>query len=348
MDGTDRDLGWEDVGQGSGTAKAPDFASAAVISGLGAAAGSLGGQMGEASSVPGSGPISDAVTSAMVNHFASEFTKGSLSLWPQFAQTARRYFNVSHGYVLRKALWQLVPTNSLKKKSTDGELGRDKDWTARMYEGLEVDIEEPDMYIPTMGFCTYVLLCGMIKGLQAEFHPDVLYTYISFAVITLVIEVALAKAALFMAGAVNAPVFDLAALFGYKYFYLCLQLVIGIFLAAQGFFYHLIALGLVGACSFALFQSLRRLARMQPAVGQECVAHVHDVFIKVLPVMQALAYYLLLPSWPKPAAVALEAAVASAGAASPVIAATSAPMAAAAATIADVITTILPAAAATA
>merc|ERR1719183_3445412 len=105
------------------------------MSGFGAATGSLSGQVGEASGAPGSGlGVSDAVTSAMVNHFASELTKGSLSLWPQFVQTARRYFNVSHGYVLRKALWQLAPTASLKKKSTEGELGCEKEWTVRMYE----------------------------------------------------------------------------------------------------------------------------------------------------------------------------------------------------------------------
>lgn len=241
------------------------------------------------------------MTSAMVNHFATELTKGSLSLWPQFVLTARRYFNVSHGYILRKALWQLAPVTNPKKKSSDGEIGRDKDWTVRMYEGLEVEIEEPDMYIPVMGFATYVLLCGMIKGLQEQFHPDVLYSYISFAVIILALEVIVAKAALFMAGAVNAPVFDIAALFGYKFFYLCLQLICGLIFGrghAEGFLYHIFAFALMGSCGVALFQSLRRLARMQPALGQECVQHVHDIFIKVLPVMQLLAYYLLLPTWP--------------------------------------------------
>lgn len=332
MDGADRDLGWEDIGdaQGNGGNAATKTAPAGPMGGFGLPAGALG-------EGPGGAAISDAMTSAMVNHFASEFTKGSLSMWPQFVQTARRYFNVSHGYVLRKAAWQLVPTNTLKKKSTDGELGAEKDWTTRMYEGLEVDIEEPDMYIPAMAFATYVLLCGMIKGLQESFHPDVLYSCISFAIIILVLEVTVAKAALFMAGAVNAPVFDLAALFGYKFLYLCLHCMFGLLLSAQGFFFHILGLALVGSCGFALFQSLRRLARMQPMQGQECVQHVHDVFIKVLPGMQALAYYLLLPSWPKYAVA--EAAVAAAKTFD-----TEAPPAAAveamAATVASITTTI--------
>jgi len=341
MDGADRDLGWEDVSPpGASANSATATVAAAAMSsmgGFGTAGGSLAGQVGEAGSVMGNPQISDAVTSAMVNHFATELTKGSLSLWPQFVLTARRYFNVSHGYILRKVLWQLVPTTSLKKKSTDGEIGRDKDWTVRMYEGLEVEIEEPDMYIPVMGFATYVLLCGMIKGLQEQFHPDILYTYISFAVIILVLEVTVAKAALFMAGAVNAPVLDIAALFGYKFLYLCLQLISGMVFGgghAEGVLYHIIALALMGSCGFALFQSLRRLARMQPALGQECVQHVHEVFIKVLPVMQLLAYYLLLPTWPK--RIALEVVAAGAVAAKTGGAGT----APAAAIAAEVITTI--------
>eukprot|EP00435_Cladocopium_sp_Y103_P035555 s868_g9.t1 len=90
MDGTDKDLGWEDVG-GRGVAGRP------------AVGGSLEGNN-----------ISDAVTSAMMNQFARELTTNSLSLWPQFVQTTRRYFNVHHGYVLRKILWQLIPFHRLK------------------------------------------------------------------------------------------------------------------------------------------------------------------------------------------------------------------------------------------
>eukprot|EP00439_Symbiodinium_sp_Y106_P080722 s1629_g19.t1 len=91
MDGTDKDLGWEDVG---------------------ARGGAPGGNMAGRSGLPGkveAPNISDAVTSAMMNQFARELTSSSLSLWPQFVQIARRYFNVHHGYVLRKLLWQLMP-----------------------------------------------------------------------------------------------------------------------------------------------------------------------------------------------------------------------------------------------
>jgi len=244
----------------------------------------------------------------MVNHFAQEITKGSTNFLPAFLASARRYFNVSHGYVLKKCLWQLVPTNSLKKKSSDGELGAEKDWTARVYEGLEVDIEEPDLYIPTMGFVTYVLLCGIIRGLQDSFHPDVISSNITFATVALVLETGIAKAILFTGGAVNTPTLDLAILLGYKFFYLSLHLIFGLFLGwghkPSGFIFSILALGLLVSCCVALWQSLRRLARMQPSVGQECVSDIHKLIIKALPVGQVLIYYCLLPTWPPPAQLA--------------------------------------------
>lgn len=261
--------------------------------------------MGQISSGGGEGSagLSDAVTSAMVNHFARELTQGSLSLWPQFVHSAKQYFNVTHGYVLRKALWQLVPLTSMKKKAGEGELGAEKDWTVRLYEGLEVDVEEPDLYIPTMGFVTYVILCGLVRGLQEQFHPDTISSTMTFAVVALVVETTIAKSVLFMSGAVNAPVVDLAALLGYKFFYLSLQLLLGLLLGygrrPSGVFYNLLAMGLHVSCGVALWQALRRLPRMQPAHGQECMADVHKHLMKGLPVMQLLVCWCLLPSWPR-------------------------------------------------
>lgn len=282
-DGTDRDLGWEDVSGNINSGSSSGAHTAAI-----------------GAEVPG---LSDAVTSAMVNHFARELTSSSMSLWPQFMQTVRKYFNVTHGYVLRKMLWQLFPSLSMKKKSAEGELGEDKDWTARVVDGLEVDLEEPDMYIPTMGFVTYVVLYGMVRGLQDNFSPEVLSATITFTLVALIFETTVVKAILFMSGAVNTPTVDLFGLLGYKLFYLSVYLFFGLLLGRgyrpTGFIFTLISLGLNLSCGVALWQALRRLARMQPSHGPECMTDLYSMSIKGLPVFQALVCWLLLPSWPK-------------------------------------------------
>jgi len=330
MDGNDKDFGWEDVGPTM-------IGSGQIGSQLG---GQLGGQlagaaisgaMAGAAGEGGEGAMSDAVTNAMISHLTREFSKGSMSLFPQWVSIARQYFNVTHGYVLRKMAWQLVPLPSTKKKSTEGEIGGEKDWTSRMFEGLEVDIEEPDLYIPSMGFVTYVLLCGLIRGLQDEFTPDVLSAAINFAVVLLVVEAAVIKGVLFTAGAVNAPVADLVSLLSYKYFYLSLQLIFGLILGwghkPSGFLYPLLALGLFVSCGVALWQALRRLTRMQPSMGQECVTDLHKTLIKAVPVIQALVCWTLLPSWPKVQVVSVNAALKVVTAAPAAVAASAAPVA---------------------
>lgn len=287
MSGSDRDLGWEDVGQQRQSA------------GSGFGSFSVSGQMGTGSDTSG---ISDAVTSAMVNHFARELTQGSISLWPQLVLSARQYFNVTHGYVLRKAMWQLMPLTSMKKKFGDGELEGEKDWTVRVHHGLEVDVEEPDLYIPTMGFITYVLLCGVVRGIQEQFSSDTLSSTMSFAVVALVLETAVTKIGLVMCGAINAHVVDLVALLGYKFFYLSVQLMLGLLLGAggrPGFLYNLLSLGLHISCGVALWQALRRLARMQAHGGQECMGDMHKLVIKAVPMLQVVVCWILLPSWPK-------------------------------------------------
>eukprot|EP00928_Gymnodinium_smaydae_P033672 TRINITY_DN24056_c0_g1_i1.p1 TRINITY_DN24056_c0_g1~~TRINITY_DN24056_c0_g1_i1.p1 ORF type:complete len:370 (+),score=74.54 TRINITY_DN24056_c0_g1_i1:112-1110(+) len=320
MDDKDRDLGWEEVGlqQGSLT-------------------GQMGGSVGS-SDLQAALPV-DAVTGAMVSHFAREITQGGLSIWPQFMNTARRYFAVTHGYVLRKMVWQLLPMPVPKKKH--GELGGSQDWSARVYEGLEVNVEEPDLYIPTMSFVTYVLLCGIVRGIQEQFQPDVLSATVTFALCMLALELVAFKAVLMLSGA-SPPTIDLAAVLAYKYFYLSLQIIFGLVLGwgwkPTGFFYYLISVALTASCGAALWQTLRRVPRLQPAHGQECAPDLYGTVIRGLPILQAAVCYLLMPTWPPRrqvvaavaavAAPAVQAAAAAAATAAPQVASVAAKVAA--------------------
>lgn len=239
-----------------------------------------------------------------MSHLAREFTQSSISIWPQFVQTVQQYFNVTHGYVLRKILWQLVPLQSIKKKKFgDGDLATGhKDWTVRSFHGIEMELEEPDLYIPTMGFITYIVLCGVVRGIQEQFSSDTLSATMSFAVAALVLETTTTKIALFMTGAVNASTMDLVAVLGYKFFYLSLQLLIGLILGLggrPGFFHTVLSLCLHASCAVALWQALQRLARTQASVGQDYLPDMHKLIIKAVPLLQLVVCYILLPSWPK-------------------------------------------------
>eukprot|EP00403_Amphidinium_massartii_P001467 CAMPEP_0178373858 /NCGR_PEP_ID=MMETSP0689_2-20121128/2079_1 /TAXON_ID=160604 /ORGANISM="Amphidinium massartii, Strain CS-259" /LENGTH=355 /DNA_ID=CAMNT_0019993813 /DNA_START=45 /DNA_END=1112 /DNA_ORIENTATION=- len=286
---------------------------------LKAASGHLAGAASAAALASATGGDADAVTSAMVQHLAREFTAGSLSMWPQFVQGARRYFSVNHGYVARKLLWLAAPMPTSKRKS-EGEIVEKKDWSSRVFEGLEVDMEEPDMYLPLMGFVTYVLLCGVTLGLQERFQPDVLSATVTYAVTLLVLEVSAVKAVLFMTGASAAPTFDLVAILGYKYCYVAVQLAAGLFLGfgqrPSGFLYTILTLALYGSCSAALWQTFRKLQRMHPVqgAGQEGAVEIHALAIKIIPIAQVVMCWLLIPSWPRADAASSAAGAVAAGA----------------------------------
>merc|ERR1712137_1020185 len=242
------------------------------------------------------------MTSAMVDHLAREFTQNSLSMWPQIVHIARRYFSVNHGYVLRKLLWQLFPMPFSKKKAVDSEINANKDWTIRTINGLEVDVEEPDMYIPVMGFVTFVLLHSLMQGLQEQFHPGDLSKTITYIVAILAVEVSLAKIALLLLGAMSCSLLDLLALLGYKFFHLSVLILTGLVLGTgkkpEGFLYILISFCLVGSCATALFQALRRFSRIKLSSGQTGLIDNSQIFVKALPILDVFVCWLLLPKWP--------------------------------------------------
>lgn len=66
------------------------------------------------------------------------------------------------------------------------------DWSIKYSQDEPVqpkyDTNAPDLYIPAMGYLTYVLLVGYVLGLRNAFSPDALATTASSALVWLVLE----------------------------------------------------------------------------------------------------------------------------------------------------------------
>lgn len=280
------------------------------------------GQMGadQGWAVLGMATPGEAATGALVQHFAREVSATTFSLWPQFLRVSRKYFNVNHGYVLHKIAWQIVPLPQVRPgASSTGELGcSDHRYGVRISEGLEMAHEEPDMYIPLMGFVTYVLLCGLARGLVGEFHPDVLSSITSFAAVMMTLEVLAAKGMMYIAGAMTAPALDILALLGYKYMYLSLVLFVG-FVLGPGIVYNLFFLVQCGCSAFAFVKAIEKIPRMQPTEGHVAVqletnfgpiSNLHVIVVRAIAVAQIFVCWILAPSWPKTVAKIAAAKVA--------------------------------------
>jgi hypothetical protein len=74
------------------------------------------------------------------------------------------------------------------------------------------------MYIPTMAFVTYILLCTVLAGLRGSFHPELLGSITTTAMAVVIFEILCLKVAMYILSISNeSQLLDLVAYSGYKF-----------------------------------------------------------------------------------------------------------------------------------
>ncbi|MCJ1401643.1 hypothetical protein MMC11_004860 [Xylographa trunciseda] len=140
------------------------------------------------------------------------------------------YFNVTTSYVLRKLVlvlfpWRHKPWSRQQRPSTTGS----QDPSSYSYYFLppREDLNSPDMYIPVMAFVTYVLLSALLAGLRGSFHPEVMGTTFTYALLVVVFEILILKLGTYLLAITNeSQLLDLIAYSGYKFVGVIVTLVI--------------------------------------------------------------------------------------------------------------------------
>mmetsp|Transcript_129252 Transcript_129252/g.314008 ORF Transcript_129252/g.314008 Transcript_129252/m.314008 type:complete len:284 (+) Transcript_129252:3-854(+) len=189
--------------------------------------------------------VAGLVANQALNQISNQIHTSGLQGWfPTVFSSLQQLFNVGHSWVLRKLLLLLCPFlrrgqgspsgaswmqggDSPCRSASDQKLGPD---------GLKVDVEEPDLYIPSMSYVTYILVYGVQRGMISDFRPEVLSSTASFAFVLLILEVGAAKMGFYLAG--NAvPFLGILANCGYKYVAVCLMVVFRILLGSNPVYY---------------------------------------------------------------------------------------------------------------
>ncbi|XP_050990883.1 protein YIF1B isoform X2 [Labeo rohita] len=103
------------------------------------------------------------------------------------------------------------------------------------------DINAPDLYIPVMGFITYVLVAGLALGTQNRFSPEILGIQASSALVWLIIEVLAVLLSLYLV-TVNTDLttIDLVAFSGYKYVGMIVGVIAGLLFGRTGYYLTLL------------------------------------------------------------------------------------------------------------
>lgn len=159
----------------------------------------------------------------------------------------RYYFAVDTRYVLKKLLLIVFPFTH-------------KDWMVKYDQDIPVqpryDINAPDLYIPTMGYVTYVLLTGFILGLQQRFSPEQIGIQASSALAYIIFEMIMYLITLYVTNTTaNLKTLDLLAHSGYKYIVMIGSLLGGLLFSKTGYYCCLVYSSL--ALSYFLVKTLR-------------------------------------------------------------------------------------------
>ncbi|KAF9807119.1 hypothetical protein SFRURICE_018542 [Spodoptera frugiperda] len=165
----------------------------------------------------------------------------------------RYYFAVDTRYVLRKLLLIIFPYTH-------------KEWMVKYDQDTPVqpryDINAPDLYIPSMGYVTYVLLAGFMLGLQHRFSPEQIGMQASSALAYIIFEMIMYLVTLYVTNtSTHLKTLDLLAFSGYKYIIMIGSLLASLMLGRTGYYCSLVY------TSFALSYFLVKTLRLQVLSG---------------------------------------------------------------------------------
>lgn len=157
------------------------------------------------------------------------------------------YFAVDTKYVLSKLMLLFFPfTHS--------------DWSVKYEQDGPIqprfEINAPDLYIPTMAYVTYVLVAGLVLGMQERFTPEQIGIVASSALAWCLVELALYSCTLYiMQVQTSLRTLDLLAYSGYKFVGTIISIILCIFFGRTGYFLGLGYFNL--ALAFFLVRSLK-------------------------------------------------------------------------------------------
>lgn len=259
------------------------------------------------------------------------YSSGFLKFVPGVMMSLQAQFNVGHKYVGKKLMIVVCPFVKSDKLSTCGESGGGgvmnmgprnsiNPWNngptdgcspsaAAMQNvqvqqrpvdagGLKTNVEEPDLYLPSMAIITYVLLYVMQRGMLAEgdLGPEVFSSAFSFAFILLILEVGGAKLGFYLAGS-PMNVLDVVSNCGYKYVNVDLMLLVRIGLGQNKVYWFFFAY----FAAAAAFVVRRLLLTIEPSGVQAqygmARSALHGHIILGLAVAQVPLCWLLTPSY---------------------------------------------------
>jgi len=157
------------------------------------------------------------------------------------------YFAVDNKYVVNKLRLLFFPFTH-----SDWSLKYDQDNPVQP----RFDVNAPDLYIPTMAYITYVVLAGLVLGMQNRFTPEQLGILASSALAYSIFELIIYSITLYVTNISNTlKTLDLLSYAGYKFAIIVACILVMILFRKVGYYVTLIYCSL--SLGFFLLRSLK-------------------------------------------------------------------------------------------
>ncbi|KAG3101910.1 hypothetical protein PI124_g16374 [Phytophthora idaei] len=164
------------------------------------------------------------------------YLPGAYGVWGSL----KYYFTVNNSYVKSRLKILLLPFRHKNwRRIGNGEQDESK---PMQYAPPTRDSNAPDLYIPLMGFLTYILIVGYSKGTSNQFSPDVITKDASYCLVMQLIEIGVLAACLYVLSS-SISFLDLVSFSGYKYIPLVINAVVFQLLGSIAYYVSLLYTG---------------------------------------------------------------------------------------------------------
>ncbi|GAB9463318.1 hypothetical protein Gpo141_00000783 [Globisporangium polare] len=148
------------------------------------------------------------------------YLPGAYGVWGSL----KYYFTVNNSYVKSRLKILLFPFWHKNWRRIGSSEAADANKPTQ-YAPPSRDINAPDLYIPMMGFLTYILIVGYSKGTTNQFSPDVIGKDASYCLVMQLVEIGVLAACLYLLNS-SIAFWDLVSFSGYKYIPLVIDTVV--------------------------------------------------------------------------------------------------------------------------
>ncbi|ODV97750.1 hypothetical protein PACTADRAFT_30304, partial [Pachysolen tannophilus NRRL Y-2460] len=166
----------------------------------------------------------------------------------------KKYFQINNSYVFKKLMLLLFPFRNKQWARLPMTTSENK----QVYSSPIEDINAPDLYIPLMGFITFILIRSIVIGVEGEFDPQILSLLFSKDIAIYILDVVILWFGFFVFNVQDYKYFDILSYTGYKFVPISVLVLIKEILGGR-FIFYLSFIYLLISYGFFLIRSMRSI-----------------------------------------------------------------------------------------